>query len=108
MAKHEWGTKHTCSTCEAVFYDMKKTEPSCPSCDTKVRPIRSPSPPPAPPKPTPKQAAAEETVLDIETEDDLAMGDNQDDKELLEQVEDDVEDDMKEVIETGPTGETTD
>ena len=108
MAKPEWGKKHTCSTCEAVFYDMKKTEPSCPSCDTKVKSIRSLSSSPTPPKPTPKKAEAEATVLDIETEDDLAIGDNPDDKELLEQVEDDVEDDMKEVIETGPTGETTD
>ena len=104
MAKHEWGTKHTCSTCEAVFYDMKKPGPSCPSCDTKVKSTRSPSPPP--PKPTPKKAEA--SALDLEAEDDLAMDDNQDDKELLEQVEDDVEDDMKEVIETGTAGEATD
>lgn len=104
MAKYEWGTKHTCSTCETVFYDLNKEGPSCPSCDTKVRLARSPLPPP--PKPTPKKAEA--STIDIETEDDLAMDDNQDDKELLEQVEDDVEDDMKEVIETGTTVEATD
>ena len=108
MAKHKWGTKHTCSNCEAVFYDMKKPEPSCPSCATKIKSARNPSPPPPPPKPTPKKPEAEASALDIETEDDLAMDDNQDDKELLEQVEDDVEDDMKEVIETGTAGEATD
>jgi len=86
---------------------MRRPGPSCPSCDTKVKSARSPSPP-APPKPATEKTEAEADVLDIETEDALAMDENQDDKELLEQVEDDVEDDMKEVIETGTAGEATD
>lgn len=32
MAKPEWGGKHTCNHCSAVFYDMKKSPIVCPAC----------------------------------------------------------------------------
>ena len=107
MAKYEWGTKHTCSACEAIFYDMMKSPPTCPSCGTKVKPTNRTSPQPQPrlvaepPKPA-------ENVLEIDGEEDLPIGEGAEDKELLEQVEDDVEDDVKEVIETGAAGKPDD
>lgn len=38
MAKPEWGTKHVCQSCATVYYDMKKTPPTCPKCGTKFDP----------------------------------------------------------------------
>jgi uncharacterized protein (TIGR02300 family) len=32
MAKPEWGGKHTCSHCSAVFYDMQQSPIVCPAC----------------------------------------------------------------------------
>ena len=107
MAKHEWGTKHTCSNCGAIFYDMLKSPPSCPSCGTKVKSTNRGAPPPQP-KVVPEKPAAAEDSLELEGDDELPIADEPEDKELLEQVEDDVEDDVNEVIETGVGGKTTD
>ena len=107
VAKHEWGTKHTCSACDAVFYDMMKFPPSCPSCGTKVKPTNRGSPPPQP-KVIPAKPKSPEEALELESDDELPIADGSEDKELLEQVEDDVEDDVKEVIETGTSGEAAD
>ena len=107
MAKHQWGTKHTCSNCGAIFYDMLKSPPSCPSCGTKVKLTNRGSPPPQP-KVVPEKPAAAENSLELEGDEELPIADEPEDKELLEQVEDDVEDDVNEVIETGVGGKTTD
>lgn len=32
MAKPEWGTKRTCTTCGARFYDMQRDPIICPKC----------------------------------------------------------------------------
>ncbi|AFK55056.1 TIGR02300 family protein [Tistrella mobilis] len=32
MAKEEWGQKHTCRSCGARFYDMRRTPVTCPKC----------------------------------------------------------------------------
>jgi uncharacterized protein (TIGR02300 family) len=32
LAKPEWGLKHTCQHCGALFYDMRKSPPTCPKC----------------------------------------------------------------------------
>lgn len=32
MVKPEWGTKRTCLSCSAIFYDLNKTPPVCPKC----------------------------------------------------------------------------
>ena len=32
MADESWGLKHVCQFCNALFYDMGKEEPVCPSC----------------------------------------------------------------------------
>ena len=36
MPKSEWGKKHSCTSCGALFYDMKKDPAYCPSCGQKV------------------------------------------------------------------------
>ena len=107
MAKHEWGTKHTCSSCGAIFYDMLKSPPSCPSCGTKVKPTNRGSPQPQP-KVIPEKPTPAGNSLELERDDELPIGDEPEDKELLEQVEDDAEDDVSEVIETGVGGKTAD
>lgn len=34
MVKIEWGAKRTCLNCGARFYDLQKTSPACPKCNT--------------------------------------------------------------------------
>ncbi len=34
MVKLEWGIKRTCLGCGARFYDLQKTPPVCPKCET--------------------------------------------------------------------------
>ena len=36
MSKSEWGKKHSCTSCGALFYDMKKVPAYCPACGEKV------------------------------------------------------------------------
>ena len=36
MSKSEWGKKHSCTSCGAMFYDMKKDPAHCPACGEKV------------------------------------------------------------------------
>ena len=36
MSKSEWGKKHSCTSCGALFYDMKKVPAHCPACGEKV------------------------------------------------------------------------
>ena len=102
MAKEEWGTKHTCGACEAIFYDLMKPAPVCPSCGVKVKLVRGATTAVSnpPPKPVTKSKEAAIGMLDIENDDDLPIEEDSDAKELLEQVEEDVEEDVKEVIET--------
>ena len=107
MAKHEWGTKHTCSNCGVIFYDMLKSPPSCPSCGTKVKPTNRGSPQ-AQPKVVPEKPAPTENSIELGGDDELPIADEPEAKELLEQVGDDVEGDVNEVIETGVGGKTTD
>ena len=38
MANPAWGTKRVCQSCSAIYYDMKKTPPVCPTCGTKFDP----------------------------------------------------------------------
>ena len=45
MAKSEWGTKRTCQSCGAPFYDFKKKNIECPKCGAAFDPE-----PPAKPK----------------------------------------------------------
>ncbi len=39
MSKPEWGIKHLCPGCSALYYDMKKAPPAtCPKCNTVYDP----------------------------------------------------------------------
>ena len=107
MAKYEWGTKHSCSSCGAIFYDMLKSPPSCPSCGSKAKPTNRGSPQ-SQPKVIPEKPAPPENSLELEDDNALPIGDEPEDKELLEQVEDNIDDDVSEVIETGVGGKTGD
>ena len=56
MVKLEWGTKRTCQSCAARFYDLQRSPIVCPKCETVFEP-----PPPVKPRraraaPVPKAA----------------------------------------------------
>ncbi|WP_419903291.1 TIGR02300 family protein [Kiloniella sp.] len=34
MTKPEWGSKHTCQSCKAKYYDFLKSPITCPKCGT--------------------------------------------------------------------------
>ena len=36
--KTEWGTRRSCLKCQALFYDMKKSQISCPKCGKSYTP----------------------------------------------------------------------
>ena len=46
MTKHELGQKHFCTNCGAKFYDLTKSPPTCPKCETVVEPVERPRPDP--------------------------------------------------------------
>jgi uncharacterized protein (TIGR02300 family) len=37
VAKITWGTKRTCPSCGARFYDLRRSSVACPKCDTPYR-----------------------------------------------------------------------
>ena len=106
MAKAEWGTKLTCQSCGAVFYDMRKAPPTCPKCGTvqeqeKPRARRASAAETARARaPVPK--AVVKPVVEPESEDEvLETGDEEEEEEFIEDTGDmgDDEDDMAGVIE---------
>jgi uncharacterized protein (TIGR02300 family) len=44
LAKPEWGTKRTCFSCGARFYDLRREPIMCPICSTVYDPARQPKP----------------------------------------------------------------
>lgn len=44
MAKAEWGSKRTCFSCGARFYDLRREPIICPVCSTVHDPERQPKP----------------------------------------------------------------
>jgi uncharacterized protein (TIGR02300 family) len=44
VAKPEWGTKRTCHTCGARFYDLRRDTIVCPVCGAVHDPDRQPKP----------------------------------------------------------------
>ena len=89
MAKAEWGTKHTCSSCSAKFYDMQRAELICPKCGQKNQPQvvfkqRRASEAVKDPKPAAKVAAApaddaDDDAEDVNTDDDTLLDSDDDD-----------------------------
>ncbi len=95
MAKPEWGTKHTCSSCATKFYDMGKTELICPSCGEENQPLvvfkqRRPVADEKAKKPAPEKKKEEE---EVEDEDDALLDDDDEDDALLPDDDDDDADD---------------
>ena len=72
MVKPEWGMKHTCQHCGAIFYDMRKSPATCPKCGAEFDPEAvlktKRAKPVAQPKPVPVPVAAEEEIEPIEEE----------------------------------------
>ena len=81
MAKPAWGRKRTCTSCGALFYDMKKNPATCPKCGIAddlqplLKPRRTSTAKPAPAKIAAASNDAEEAdfpedIDDVEVDDD--------------------------------------
>lgn len=107
MSKPEWGTKRTCQSCGAHFYDLRKDTIICPKCGTtydpeavlksrrgrvveKVAPVK---PAPEPELPEAEDTEAEDIGEEEEViEDTSELGeDDEDVSEVIEGVEDEKE-----------------
>lgn len=99
MAKPEWGTKHTCQSCGAKYYDLNRNPITCPKCGTVFNPdalLRSKRS-----RPAAKEAvAADESKVAAlgadagsdEGEDDIevaALADSDDIEDLADEEDDD-------------------
>lgn len=103
QVKPEWGLKHTCPECGAMFYDMKKKVISCPKCSYTLtdEDLKSPLSSRIREKLAAKTAKVEETpeeededlLEDIVDEEDLVDDDFMSDSDDL-----DDDDDTREVI----------
>ncbi len=90
MSKPELGTKHTCVSCGARFFDLCKEPAVCPKCGTE-QPIEQPrlkrqAPMPEEAKKIAKPATTDPDDVDVEVADDDA------DEDILEDA-DDLDDD---------------
>lgn len=115
VAKPDRGKKHTCHSCAAVFYDMKRTPIICPKCGAEIEvqallKPRRPAPQaqaakpakPAKPEPTPADSDDETESEDSDDIDlDVEEVEEDDDDDLIEDLSDigDDDDDMSEVKE---------
>ncbi|MFO1058384.1 MAG: TIGR02300 family protein [Dongiaceae bacterium] len=110
MAKAEWGTKRTCQSCGARFYDLQRTPATCPKCGTVYDPqaaskSRRSTRAVVPEKGRPPGKGKVEVDIaeaDVELEEaDLAVEGEEDEKDLIEDASELGEDDsdVAEVIE---------
>ena len=109
MTKPEWGTKRTCQSCSAHFYDLRKDPIVCPKCGATYDPEailksrrRAPEKVVAPVKPV-KVAEIPDVEADIETEDVVDDGEDDVIEDTSELGEDD--EDIPETIETEEEGD---
>lgn len=105
MSKPEWGTKRTCQSCSAHFYDLRKDPIVCPKCGTTYDPeaVLKSRRGRVVEKAAPVKPAPDEELPDVEAEvDDAALGDDDDDS-VMEDTSDLGEDDedMSEIVEGG-------
>ncbi len=125
VVKPEWGTKRTCQSCAARFYDLQRKPIVCPKCETvfeppppaKTRRVRpAPAPKAAPVAPvlevpavTPVKAdediAAVETIAIDDTKADASTDDEEKKDDPIEDASElgEDEDDMAEVLEGAVT-----
>lgn len=108
MAKPAWGTKRTCQSCDAKFYDLGKSPIVCPKCGAifdpeavlKTRRGR-PADKVVPLKPESAKKGAAPDELEAEEGEELETEDGEEEEELIEDASELGEDDedMAEVIE---------
>ncbi|MBT3238955.1 MAG: TIGR02300 family protein [Rhodospirillaceae bacterium] len=114
MTKPALGTKRTCNSCEARFFDLKKNPPVCPKCGETIvvakpaKPRREPAP--APQAAETPAATAETPAEDKPTEDTLADGavDDPATDDDVEELEDDDENDDALIEDASDLGEDDD
>ena len=108
MVKPTWGTKRTCQSCDAKFYDLGRTPIVCPKCGAIFDPesvLKSRRGRPAekvvPLKPELAKKGAVDPELEVEDADELESEDAEEEEELIEDASELGEDDedMAEVIE---------
>jgi uncharacterized protein (TIGR02300 family) len=104
VTKPEWGTKRTCQSCSAHFYDLRKDPIVCPKCGATYDPEailksrrRAPEKVVAPVKPV-KEPELPDPETDVETEEAGEEGDDviedtselgEDDADIPETIESD-------------------
>jgi uncharacterized protein (TIGR02300 family) len=101
VTKPEWGTKRTCQSCGAHFYDLRKDPIVCPKCGATYDPeaiLKSRRR--APEKIVPVKAAKEPELPDPDTDVETEDGEETDDviEDTSELGEDDA--DIPETVET--------
>ncbi len=82
MAKPEWGSKRTCPSCGARFYDLRRETIVCPVCNTVYDPERQP-------KTRRGGLVRDEALVVTRTEDGAAIEDAAELDDADEEIEDD-------------------
>jgi len=105
VSKPEWGTKRTCQSCSAHFYDLRKDPIVCPKCGTTYDPeaVLKSRRGRVVEKVVPVKPAPDEELPDVEAEiDEAALGDDDEDA-VMEDTSDLGEDDedVSEIVEGG-------
>ena len=120
--KPEWGTKRTCQSCGAPFYDMRRTPIVCPKCKTEFDPeaftkVKRGRPQPVVEEKRPavvKEVPEEDAGLEIELPDEgeeleeiEEEGTGNDEEDVIEDASELVEDDPDVGKVMDKTGEDT-
>jgi uncharacterized protein (TIGR02300 family) len=99
VPKPEWGTKRTCLSCGAKFYDMMRSPIVCPKCETvfvvESKPRRARAAPVEKPVPKPKPVVDETEELEVEDVEEVEDDEDADDALLPD--DEDEEDDLDDV-----------
>ncbi len=100
MAKPELGTKRTCTSCGAKFFDLEKMPVECPKCETAfvpgvLLPPKDTTPPEAKPAAPETEEVKKEDTGDVEviSLDDVEVADDEDDDEVAAIADVDLGDD---------------
>ncbi len=102
MIKPAWGTKRTCLSCDAKFYDLQRSPISCPKCGAVFDPeasLKTRRGRPAE-KVAPKPEVAKPKKVEADEADEADTEEAEEDEELIEDASELGEDDedMAEVI----------
>lgn len=105
MSKPEWGTKRTCQSCNAHFYDLRKDMIVCPKCGATYDPeaVLKSRRSRVVEKVVPIKPVPDEELPDVEADiDEADIGDDDDDA-VMEDTSDLGEDDedVSEIVEGG-------